>query len=377
MYVIDSGMNLDNSDISVSAAASGGYRWLWPTKTFWKKFMAQPQTEDDQSGHGSCVISKISGHWFGVAKLATIVALKVRTVTGGTGIKYSSILELLSLVAADVKSNSLGGKAVLNLSFGGGGDSSYVKALTKSIANLLAIDVVVVTASGNNRVSSIPEFSDLDILIINSQQQGKVGGSDDINTYPPLLVSTLTDLIVVGSVDVDGYRTRFSQGGPLMDISAPGSLDGRIGVSCASGTGNTIDRMEGTSFASPTVAGLCAYFMSLYPALTATGGTAGRVKSFVKSQMWSRNSGPPALWNMQQSNPINLRPFSRKRAAINKRSTVSDATCSNGVLSGWPTLEDDSSAPPVDWVPPGWEPASGSSDSSSNASSSVACSTSI
>lgn len=162
-----------------------------------------------------------------------------------------------------------------------------------------------------------------------------------------------------------------------MDISAPGSLDSDFGIECASGTGDTIVRDTGTSFAAPTVAGLCAYFMSLYPALTATGGTAGRVKSFVKSQMWSRNSGPPAVWNMQQSTPIDSSPNSRKRAAIEKRQTVSDATCPDGVLSGWPTLMSGSSPPPVDWTPPGWEPASGSSNSSANASSSIASSTSI
>ena len=201
--------------------------------------------------------------------------------------------------------------------------------------------------------------------------QGKPDGADDVNTYPALLASTLTNLIIVGSVDGDGLRTRFSQGGPLMDISAPGSLDGRIGIQCASATGDDSVRMEGTSFAAPAVAGLCAYFMALYPYLTVSGQTPGRVKDYIKGLMWPRNGGPPALWNFQQSTTIGSRPLSRKRAAVNKRQTVFDATCPDGVLSGWPTLGDGSQPPPVDWAPPGWEPASNSTSSSANATSSV------
>ena len=170
VYVIDSGMNSDNSDISNSATASGGYRWLWPTKAFWKK--GRPQTEDDQTGHGSCVISKVSGYYYGVAKLVTIVSVKHRMEKDNpNAIKVSSILESLSLVAADVKERNLGGKAVLNLSFLGPGYSSYIKAMTTVLTNLLAIDVVVVIPSGNLRVRQVPENADLDELIINHQRR--------------------------------------------------------------------------------------------------------------------------------------------------------------------------------------------------------------
>lgn len=168
VYVIDSGMNSDNSEISASATASGGYRWLWPTKPFWKK--GRPQTEDDPTGHGSCVISKVAGARYGVAKLVTIVSLKHRyEINKPNAIKESSILENLSLVAADVKSRSLGGKAVLNLSFGGGADASFMKALTTVLTDLLANDVVVVIASGNKRVRQVPKIAHFDELTINHQ----------------------------------------------------------------------------------------------------------------------------------------------------------------------------------------------------------------
>ena len=365
VYVIDSGMNLQNSDLANSANNVGGYRWLWPTKAFWKKFTARPQTEDDQGGHGSCVISKVSSFYFGVAKEASIVSLKHRYQKDDPrAIKESSILENLALVAQDVVSKKLGGKAVLNLSFGGGSGkgSKYADALEKSIANLLAKDVVVVVASGNDRVSGYL-FSFQQNMRTDSEFQGKSGGSDVVNAYPALLGQKLTSMIIVGSVDVDGYQTRFSQGGPLMDVSAPGSLDGRIGVQCASGTGNTIVRSEGTSFAAPTVAGLCAYFMSIHPNLQATGGTAGRVKAFIKSTAWSRNGGPTALWNQQQSTLIGGHPKNKKRALENKELAIRDA-CPTGVISGFPTLGDGKNPPPA-----GWSPANPSDSSTSSANS--------
>lgn len=159
VYVIDSGMNSDNVEISNSATRSrqpsNKYRWLFPNTPFWKKRPAW-QTEDDpvaHRGHGTCVISKVIGERFGVAKLANLVVLKHRFNSRG-GPMSSSILENLALVLADVKANKLQGKAVLNLSFGGSGTSpafvEYVQALDKVMGNLIANDVVVVVASGND-----------------------------------------------------------------------------------------------------------------------------------------------------------------------------------------------------------------------------------
>ena len=153
VYVVESGMNLDNREISRSATASGGYRWLWPTKRFWKK--RQPQTEtDDENGHGSCVVSKVSGYNYGVAKLVTIVLAKYETVKRDSkySIRSSSVLENLSLIAADVKNRNLGGKAVLNLGILGPASAKWVRSWTTILTDLLAKDVVVVIPSGNRRV---------------------------------------------------------------------------------------------------------------------------------------------------------------------------------------------------------------------------------
>lgn len=192
-----------------------------------------------------------------------------------------------------------------------------------------------------------------------SLTQGRPGGSDNVNTYPQLfagdvslpkstkVLAALSNMIVVGSVNVDGARTKFSQGGPLMDISAPGSLDDIYGVQCAAGSGSAPDpvRKEGTSFAAPTVAGLCAYYMSLYPALTGTGA-ASRVKAFIKKTSWSRNGGPVALWNQKESHRIGWRPSYKKRSGANEIRAVADAACPNGKLPA-PAYSVDEGKPPA------------------------------
>lgn len=156
VYVVDTGMNMKNTEISKSAKAAGGYRWLWPQSSFWNKLLFQ--VEDDPFGHGSCVISKISGFQFGIAKLATIVAVKLQYDTSPNGlvvkVKDSSILESLSLVATDIEDRKLQGMAVLNLNWGiPAGDRDFNAAFVKILERLVVdLDVVIVTTTGNDRV---------------------------------------------------------------------------------------------------------------------------------------------------------------------------------------------------------------------------------
>ena len=60
-------------------------------------------------------------------------------------------------------------------------------------------------------------------------------------------------MIVVGAVDIYGQRMWFSQGRPLVKISAPGIMQ------CASENSGYI-YIKAISFAAPVVAGLAAYF---------------------------------------------------------------------------------------------------------------------
>ena len=75
-----------------------------------------------------------------------------------SSITRSSILENLSLVVADVKKRNLQGKAILNLSFGGGNYTrESLRAYRTAMSNILVDnDIVVVAPSGNEKVRYPP-----------------------------------------------------------------------------------------------------------------------------------------------------------------------------------------------------------------------------
>ena len=171
VYVIDTGANPAHPDFS---GMPGTKRWLWPSENWWNLFsnsaFNQPYgIESDPSNHGCCVTSKIAGVFYGVAKRANIVVVKAITSSRPGYEKLilrSSIIKSLSLVQEDIERLSrsanpqdrVNGKAVLNMSFGVALDDALTTDLLfktkfeQAIQALLALDVVIVTSSGNNRV---------------------------------------------------------------------------------------------------------------------------------------------------------------------------------------------------------------------------------
>lgn len=72
------------------------------------------------------------------------------------------------------------------------------------------------------------------------------------------------DVIVVGATDQNDAKASFSNYGPLVDLVAPG-----VSILTTSNAGNTsYAYANGTSFATPIVAGLCALIWSRNPDLT-------------------------------------------------------------------------------------------------------------
>ena len=174
VYVIDTGANPSNPDFS---GMPGTTRWLWPSESWWNLFLnsafKQPYgVESDTANHGSCVISKIAGVFYGVAKRANIVVVKAITSSRPFYEKLilrTSLLKSLSLVQEDIErlakstnpQDRVNGKAVLNMSFGLALDDTrttdlfYITKFEQAIQALLALDVVIVTAAGNLRVSEL------------------------------------------------------------------------------------------------------------------------------------------------------------------------------------------------------------------------------
>lgn len=148
--------------------------WLWPSEEVWNDLatgdFSQPYGSfTDTANHGSCMVSKVAGFSWGVAKKAAVVVVKL--ITGSTeanlgDILQSSPLTALAMVQNDIMARSaanvpVNGKVIVNMSFGlnydpgDPGDRFWIREYEIAIRNLLALDVVLVTTAGNHRVSTL------------------------------------------------------------------------------------------------------------------------------------------------------------------------------------------------------------------------------
>ncbi|TDZ30021.1 Subtilisin DY [Colletotrichum spinosum] len=158
------------------------------------------------------------------------------------------------IYAMDTGVNAQNSATVINMSLGSRMANSTVTAYKLLLVALMAQDIVIVTASGNDA-----QF-----------------GIDDVTGYPALFGPS-TDIIVVGAVDKEGYRSFFSQGTESqLTVSAPGFVE------CANGRAAGSQELYGTSFAQPR------------PPLP----VAANVKKMVRELAYPRVEGEPAVvWN--------------------------------------------------------------------------------
>ncbi|OIW28080.1 subtilisin-like protein [Coniochaeta ligniaria NRRL 30616] len=209
-FVVDTGILVSHSEFQGRA-------------TFAANFVNDVDT--DENGHGSHVAGTIGGRTFGVAKRVSLVAVKVLDADGsGTN---SGVLAGMNFVVSNVTASNLAGKAVMNMSLGGGRS----RAINDAINALTAAGVVPVVAAGNEN-------------------------QDTANTSPGSAPAAIT----VGAIDQKtDAKASFSNFGRGVDIFAPGVNVQSVGI-----TSNTASAtLSGTSMASPHVAGLAAYLMAL------------------------------------------------------------------------------------------------------------------
>ncbi|KAI0909750.1 subtilase [Ustulina deusta] len=188
--------------------------------------------DTDENGHGSHVSGTIGGATFGVAKSVKLIGVKVLDADGGG--TNADVLDGLNFVESDVQDKGLKGKAVMNMSLGGG----LSQAINKAIEAIAAAGVVPVVAAGNE-------------------------AQDASNTSP----ASAPNAITVGALDASNdQRASFSNFGDVVDIYAPGVDVLSVGIKNDSDQ----ETLSGTSMASPHVAGLAAYLMGLEGLTTAT-----------------------------------------------------------------------------------------------------------
>lgn len=204
VYILDSGV--DSSHVELRGRVKYGANLV-------------DSSNADCAGHGTQVASIVAGKNIGVAKLASIVSVKILDCDGeGTN---SDLIEALHWVIKNHKK-----PAVINLSVGGPPSELIDEAVRKAI--LAGIPVVV--AAGNSK--------------------------EDACTQSP---SNVLQAITVGASNQADERARFSNFGRCVDIFAPG-----VGVLCASSTNqahNGYTFSSGTSMAAPFVTGVISQLL--------------------------------------------------------------------------------------------------------------------
>jgi cerevisin len=221
VYVIDTGTNIEHVDFEGRA--------------HWGKTIPAGDSDEDGNGHGTHCSGTIAGKKYGVAKKANVYAVKVLRSNGsGTmadvvaGVEWAAKSHLEQVKAAkDGKRKGFKG-SVANMSLGGG----KTRALDDTVNAAVSVGVHFAVAAGNDNA--------------------------DACNYSP---AAAEKAITVGASAIDDSRAYFSNYGKCTDIFAPGLsiLSTWIGSKYATNT------ISGTSMASPHIAGLLAYYLSLQP----------------------------------------------------------------------------------------------------------------
>ena len=231
------GSTLDNSYSYISAGA-GEYVYVIDTGVYsgHNEFggrvrsgytaVADGNGTEDCNGHGTHVAGTIAGQNYGVAKAATIVAVRVLDCTG-SGYSSSVIAGINWVIASHP-----GGTGIINLSLGGVANA----AIDQAVADATAAGLVVVVAAGNS--------------------------SADACSYSP---ARAPSALTIGAIDQTSAKAGYSNYGSCVDMWAPGSQITSAGISGA----NSSATMSGTSMASPHVAGLAARLLQARPGMSA------------------------------------------------------------------------------------------------------------
>lgn len=222
VYVIDTGTNIEHVDFEGRAQ--------------WGKTIPANDPDEDGNGHGTHCSGTIGGKKFGVAKKANIYAVKVLKSNGsGTmsdvvkGVEWAAVSHTDKVEAATKGKGKKGFKgSAANMSLGGGKST----ALDLSVNAAVDAGIHFAVAAGNDNADSC--------------------------NYSP---ASAGKAITVGASTLGDERAYFSNYGKCNDIFAPGLniLSTWIGSKYATNT------ISGTSMASPHIAGLLAYFLSLQP----------------------------------------------------------------------------------------------------------------
>lgn len=258
--VIDTGVLLNHPDLQGRLIA--GYDFISDPSIAGDGDGIDPNPDDpgDQepggsSFHGTHVtgtIAALTGNALGVAgvtQATQVMPLRALGIGGGT--EYDILQAVRYAAGLDNDSGTLPAQkaAIINLSLGGGGFSQTAQDVFTAAR---AQGLIAVAAAGNS--------------------------SSTVPSYP----AAYDGVISVSAVDINGNLAWYSNSGPSIDVAAPGGDTGvdfngdgfpdGILSTCGDDTSGSILYaycfFQGTSMASPHVAGIAALMKAIYPALT-------------------------------------------------------------------------------------------------------------
>ncbi|WP_030775121.1 S8 family peptidase [Streptomyces sp. NRRL F-2664] len=282
-YVLDTGVRITHQDFG--GRASYGYDAID------NDFTAQ-----DGHGHGTHVAGTVAGGAYGVAKKAKIVGVRVLDSTGsGTTAQVVAGIDWVTRNAVK--------PAVANMSLGGGADT----ALDTAVRNSIASGITYAVAAGNE--------------------------SANASTKSPARVA---EAITVGATTNTDARAGYSNYGPSLDLFAPGSA-----ITSAWSTGDyATHTINGTSMATPHVAGAAAVYLSQNPASTPAQVATALIGSATPDKVTGGGTGSPnRLLHVTALGPVpaGKRFENTTDHAIEDRATVESPVTVSGVVGNAPT----------------------------------------
>ncbi|PRP80310.1 aqualysin 1 [Planoprotostelium fungivorum] len=210
-YVLDSGIDIRHPDF--------GGRASWGVNT------AGDGRDEDCEGHGTHVAGTIGSNTYGIARKVSLIAVKCMGCDGRGD--SEGILQAITWVAKQAQQKKR--PSVVNMSLGG----SYSRSENEIVTRAISTGVTFVIAAGNEN-------------------------QDACETSP----ASTPDAITVGASDSRDQFAEFSNYGDCVDIVAPG-----VEITSTVPGGKTAVQ-DGTSMASPHVAGVVAQILSQNPTYT-------------------------------------------------------------------------------------------------------------
>ncbi|KIY46221.1 serine-type endopeptidase [Fistulina hepatica ATCC 64428] len=230
VYVIDTGINVQHKEFQLQRNAR------------WGKTVVSNDVDEDGNGHGTHCAGTIASNSYGVAKAANVIAVKVLGSNGSgsmsdvvAGVTWATAEAVANQQAADAEYKATGKTShkgsVANMSLGGGKSRALDEAVNKAVDMGLHF---AVAAGNDNR---------------------------DACNYSP---AAAENAVTVGASTLSDERAYFSNHGECVDVFAPGLNI----ISTYIPAEDSVATLSGTSMASPHVAGLIAYLLSIYPSAT-------------------------------------------------------------------------------------------------------------